>query len=389
MGKGPHVSRPFDEIYVRHFLWPRVYTECGANAVAGCGVGVDRKERIQREATRLLNAGVAGRVFPGGSVGVAYRDRGRWVEVYAAGGSLTRSGARASEATLYDLGALTRPFTATLASRLFARGDVDPSAPLKNTISDLRGGPAAEVRLGDLLTGRGGIAEWGGLYLDVPHPHGSAAARRWLVAEAGRRFETRLVGREVHGDLGYLLLGEALVRSTREGLEVLLGREVLTPLSATSDVLYLASLPASQRAALMSRVAPTERCQWRGEVIHGRVHDENADAFGGVAGHAGLFATARGVVALGCSLLDARSKSGAAPGLPAGFSHALSGGQRGRRLGDAFGELSLVGSSICCDETRGMVVVLMNNRIHPSRANEKILGFRPAFHDAIAAAYDS
>jgi len=363
-------------------------------------LGVDRKERIQLEANRLLKAGVAGRVFPGGTVGVAYRQGSRWVEVYAAGGSLTRGGAHVTPDTLYDLGALCRPLMAATASRLLQGGSPGPSTPLRELISDLRGGPAAGVTVQELLVARGGIAAWGGLYLDVPHPHGSPAARRWLVAEAGRRFEARLVGREEHGDLGYLLLGEALVRSSGETLETLLEREVLAPLAITDDVFYLAALTDAQRAGLLKRVAPTERCQWRGEVIHGQVHDENACAFGGVAGHAGLFGTARGMVAFGRALIDARSQRrspwgdrvpGTDPvsGLPLGFSHALAAGQRGRRLGDAFGELSLVGSSLCCDETRGVVVALMNNRIHPSRANEKILGFRPAFHDAIAGAYDS
>jgi len=362
-------------------------------------LGEDRKERIQREASRLLKAGVAGRVFPGGSVAIAYRRRGRWVQVLAAGGHLSRGGAPVSPESLYDLGALTRPFVAVLTSRLFHRGRLSADTQLRDVVSDLRGGPAASVCLGPLLEARGGIDAWGGLYLDVPHAHGSPAARRWLSAEAGRRYEARLAGRELHGDLGYLLLGEAIVRATGEPLDALLGREVLSTIGVEDEVFYLAALSHAEHEALLPRVAPTERCQWRGRVLCGEVHDENCAAFGGVAGHAGLFGTARGVAALGCALLDVRSKRRAAlgdlplgvdpaSGLPLGFSRAIAAGQRGRRLGDAFGELGSVGTSICCDETRGMVVVLLTNRIHPSRANEKILGFRPAFHDAIAAAYD-
>jgi len=346
-----------------------------------------------------LKAGVAGRVFPGGSVAVAYRSGTGWVEVLASAGRLTHGGAEVTPLTLYDLGALTRPFLAMLTARLFEQGVLSPSIRLKDVISDLRGGPAAGVRLGELLEARGGIDAWGGIYLDVPHAHGSAAARRWLAAEAGRRFETRLKGRELHGDLGYLLLGEAIVRATGTSLQAWMEREIVSKLAVQGEILYLASLGESTREALLPRVAPTERCQWRGRILHGEVHDENCAAFGGVAGHSGLFGTARGVAALGCALLDILAKRPSAlgdwplgidptSGHPLGCSHTIAAGQRGRRLGEAFGELGMVGTSICCDESRDMAIALLTNRIHPSRANEKILGFRPAFHDALAVAYD-
>ena len=121
-----------------------------------------------------------------------------------------------------------------------------------------------------------------------------------------------------------------------------------------------------------------------------------------ITGHAGLFGTARGVAVFGRAMLD--SISGRSNFLsPAALDTALrerpggsfrlgwdtkaeEGSSAGKRIGPrSFGHFGFTGTSIWCDPDTDVVIVLLTNRVHPSRANEKIKGFRPAFHDGVIA----
>lgn len=367
-------------------------------------MGFEPRDRVRAEARRLLTAGVTGRVFPGGMASVSWRDdRGREELVEACAGTLTTGGARVQENTPYDLAAVTQPFVAIAALRMVARGAIDLGAQVERFVSDVRGGVLTGVTLRQLLTHEGGLARWGGLYLDVPHELGSAAARRWMISEAARRAEEPPEADEP-SDLGYMIAGEAIARAARTTLDEVLDREVLEPLGLRDQVFYPGALPSERRVALKRKAAPTERCDWRGRLVVGEPQDENATALGGVAGHAGLFATARGVAMFGRAVLDA--VAGRSDYLPSDAladalqvvrpgGHLCLGWERkhgtppacGRRMGPrTFGRLGFTGTSIFCDPDRDVVIVLLTNRVCPSRANEKIEGFRPAFHDGLMAA---
>lgn len=365
-----------------------------------------RQARVRKAATRLLTAGVAGQVFPGGTAAVLWHEDAREVAVLACGGRLSRDGAAVVESTPYDLSTLTQPFVATAALRLVAEGLVRFEDRADEVLSDVRGGVAAGITLEDILLHRSGLAPWGGLYLDVPHDPGTAAARRWILAEAARRASDEGQGHSVRSDLGYLIAGEMLVRSAGESLDRIVQSRVCEPLGISDEVFYAGALSADRKAPLMRKAAPTERCQWRGKLIQGEAHDENCAAMGGVAGHAGLFGTAAGVARLGLEylgVLAGRSEFLSRDTITAALAEsetrdplrlvwrlAAGSASAGRRLGPrTFGMLGLTGTSVFCDPDRELVVALLTNRIHPSRANEKIQGFRPAFHDGIVAAFDA
>jgi CubicO group peptidase (beta-lactamase class C family) len=180
-------------------------------------------------------------------------------------------------------------------------------------------------------------------------------------------------------------------------------REITEPLGIAGDMFFPAALPPDRRAQIVREAAPTEWCEWRGRLIRGEVHDENSAAFGGVAGNAGLFGTARGVATFGRAVLD--SLLGRGSFLPKHLvEHALApiegttirlgwdaksaeNSSAGRRVSaKAFGHLGFTGTSIWCDPDRDIVIVLLTNRVHPSRANERTKGFRPGFHDGVLAA---
>ena len=203
--------------------------------------------------------------------------------------------------------------------------------------------------------------------------------------------------RTIYSDLSFLLLGAAVERVGGAPLEELARRYVFGPLGM-AETMYL---PGRE---LLGRIPPTEfQAEQRRGLIHGQVHDGNAWAMGGVAPHAGLFGTAAD---LGCFLRvilnggkheGTRVFSGTAirrfssrAGLAPGSTRALgwdtvskAGSSAGRRLSArSFGHTGFTGTSVWVDPGRDVGVVLLTNRVHPTRENQGIRRLRPEFHDA-------
>jgi len=365
---------------------------------------VERKQRVEAEASRLMDAGVAGQAFPGGVACISWREGDEVVYVEVAAGKLRAGEAEVKAATPYDLASITKPFVAMTALRLHAAGRLSLDTRTDTVVSDVRGGVGGTATLEALLTHRAGLAAWGGLYLDVPHDAGSAAARRWILSEASRRPAEGETTGVLYSDLGYLIAGEVIARIAGDKLDKVVARAVTDPLGISRDIYYPAALPPDRRAQVVREAAPTEHCEWRGRLIRGEVHDENCAAFGGIAGNAGLFGTARGVAVFGRACLDSLlgksdflskelMEKALAPRPDGGTlrlgwdTKSAKDSSAGRRMSDqAFGHLGFTGTSVWCDPERDLVIVLLSNRVHPSRANERIKGFRPGFHDGIIAA---
>ena len=367
-----------------------------------------KMERIRLEATRLLAAGVSGGVFPGGVACVSWRDADGLAFIEAFAGRVEPNGAPVVANTPYDLASVTKPFVAMTALRLVQSGKLALDSRPEMFIADTRGSKGGQATLEALLSHRSGLAAWGGLYLDVGHEPGTTSARRWIVTEAARRPDESGVSARaaLYSDLGYIVAGEMLSRAAGQSLDRVVHGQTLEPLGIADSVFFAGSLSAERRGQLIRRVAPTEFCEWRGRLIRGEVHDENSAALGGVSGHAGLFGSASGVARFGRALLDSFRGNGSflpQNALLSALAERAGGTQRlgwdaksitassaGRRMsGDAFGHLGFTGTSIWCDPARDLVVVLLTNRVHPSRANEKIKGFRPAFHDAVVGLFDA
>ncbi len=171
-------------------------------------------------------------------------------------------------------------------------------------------------------------------------------------------------------------------------------------------MMYAGALSIDRRAELSRRCAATERDDWRGKLLRGEVHDENCAALGGVSGHAGVFATARAMATFARAFLDSRDTKGnflssttvahALEERPLGTYRLGWDGKSaeksaaGKRMSPvSFGHLGFTGTSVYCDPIRDAVIVLLTNRVCPSRANEKIKFFRPAFHDGMIATLDA
>ena len=154
---------------------------------------------------------------------------------------------------------------------------------------------------------------------------------------------------------------------------------------------------------LRPRIAPTEDDEWRGGVLTGTVHDENAFGLGGVAPHAGLFSTARAIVPFAQMFLNrgewkdrrlftpetVRAFTGRANLAPSstralGWDTSSAGSSSGTLFStEAYGHTGFTGTSLWIDPERDLFVVLLTNRVHPTRENPKLASLRPRFHEAL------
>ena len=207
-----------------------------------------------------------------------------------------------------------------------------------------------------------------------------------------------------------MLLGELIELVARMPLDRFCQQRIFRPLRLRSIAFVdLSALRTRRVAPITAVIAPTERCPWRKRVLCGEVHDDNAYAMGGVAGHAGLFGSAADVHGLVVRLracwrgeddflprellreLWTRDPSVAGSTWALGWdTPSPEGSSAGRRVSaNAVGHLGFTGTSLWVDLERDAHVILLTNRVHPRRDNERIREVRPRVHDAAWEALDS
>ncbi len=337
--------------------------------------------------------------------------------------------------TLFDLASLTKIFTASAFMTLVARGYVTLKTPISDVFPEMRGKhpllppidphsktplpplpayvgrkiDAHDVTFRHLLTHTSGLAAWmdcchAASLSPVPLPHQvpqALRARRLSKVIHSPRFAFP-PGETVHySDVGFILLGETVERLSQKPLPEYLREAVLRPLGMQSTTYNPLAHGVPQ-----TQIAPTENCPWRGRRLWGEVHDENAACLGGVAGHAGLFATAEDLARLGQSFLEHGRGF-----LPANLAaemvqeHAYTGTERrglgwklqtttGSPIGRAFrlqsfGHTGFTGTSLWVDPSRQLVVALLTNRVYFGRNGGPIAQFRVNLHNAVAATIDA
>jgi serine-type D-Ala-D-Ala carboxypeptidase len=345
-------------------------------------------------ASRLVDEHVAPVVAAGWA---ARRSDGRWE--LSAGGAID---------ALFDLASVTKPMTSFAVARSALR-----ARTLGSLLPAARGTPSESSTLELLLAHRAGLAA--NLPLFAPLAEGRSIAIDEALTEAARARRAECAGPlapegfpPVYSDLGYLLVGHALaVAGAAADAGEIIERTVVAPLALGDELGTARALEARGDAVrFAARVVPTEVVAWRGGEIRGRVHDENAFALTGAggSGHAGMFGTVGAVLAFGVAALDAIERGRGALGgdddldwmvrprqggtLRAGFDGKSEGGgsMAGARCGPrTFGHLGFTGTSLWIDPDAEAVVVLLTNRVHPTRDNTAIRAARPRAHDALFA----
>jgi CubicO group peptidase (beta-lactamase class C family) len=334
-------------------------------------------------AVAFLDSAVAAGAAPGAVLGVSV---GGYHFFHSAGRLGIDDSTVPDPGTVYDLASLTKVVGLTTAVMdAVDAGLLDVDAPVQRYVPAFTGPGKERVTLRHLLTHSSGLPAWRAL-------HRESADRAGALALADTTpLDTVPGARFVYSDLGAIVLGQAVETVRGERLDSLLDRTLFGPLGMTSTRF----LPP---ATWVPRIAPTENDPWRGRILRGEVHDENAARLGGVSAHAGLFGSAADLLTFGDWILARSDNERLAPffhrqDLPDGSSRAFGwdtpspGSSAGRRLSRrSFGHTGFTGTSIWMDPARRVVIVLLSNRVHPTRENSRWGAVRRGVADRVAAA---
>ncbi|HJR76982.1 MAG TPA: serine hydrolase domain-containing protein [Nitrospiraceae bacterium] len=357
-----------------------------------------------------LQSAVDEGTFPGAVLAV--RHRGILVYQRAVGRlALAPSAGSATVDTIYDLASLTKPLATTTAVLMLAqRGQLTLESRVEDWLQPLTGASIGATRLEHLLSHSSGLPGWRPFYerlcVDgfVHDGHVDREEAKAAVV-AYIRDEPLLYptgSRSLYSDLGFMLLGFIVERIAGRSLAAFCEDELFGP--AGAKLAYRPQgvhTPASSFSGAVA-IAATEEDPWRGRVLCGEVHDENAYALGGIAGHAGLFGTAGAVLAMSAawlaaywseeSILDgslvrrfvSRQRHIPHSSWALGWDTPSAPSSAGVYFSDSsFGHLGYTGTSLWIDPSRRLEVVLLSNRVHPTRQNERIRRFRPHVHDLV------
>lgn len=306
-------------------------------------------------------------------------------------GTLSWDGPAADTDTWWDLASVTKPVVGLAVMSLVETGQLVLDDTVGQWLPAFRNSDKAMLTVRQLLTHTSGIP-------------GQIPLYRWCDTAAELVDAIRYVpvafpaGTNVgYSSQGFILLGLIAEKAADTPLYQLVAERVTEPAGMTSSRF---GLPPDVRA----RAAATEDCPWRGRVVQGTVHDENAEVLGGIAGHAGLFAPLADVVALGKALCrggkPVLSAAGLATMIEPATDHlplrrALAWQGRdsvncpaGDLLGPrAYGHTGFTGTSLWVDPNLGCYVVLLTNRVHPSRAGQEFVRVRKAVHNSAVRAF--
>ncbi len=344
-----------------------------------------------------LQKAIADKAFPGATLAVGYQGK---VAIHSFGKLTYDAKAPAvADSTIYDIASLTKVVATTTLTAKLAEGDFPASLDLDAKVSrylpewgenpnqkDWR----AKVTVRHLLTHTSGLPPF---------------KEYWRTSKGKQDTLTRIFAepldyepgtKEVYSDLGIILMAEIIERLTGRTLDDLSREYIFDPLKMSNTMF----LPPKK---LWPQIAPTEiDNNLRHRLLQGEVHDENAAAIGGVAGHAGLFSDAPDLAKFCQMLLNggsyahqrilrratvtqfttAQQLSNGTRTL--GWSVPTEGGTSGHFFSEhSFGHTGFTGTSIWIDPDHQLFVVLLTNRVHPTRDNSKMGQVRPALHDAV------
>ena len=289
---------------------------------------------------------------------------------------------------LFDLASLTKLATTALVLSFVKDKVLTLDTPFSELVPDFHGGRKDDVTLRHVLTHTAGMKWWLPLWKE-------AQSRQEAVWRAAQEPLAQDLGTFTYSDLGYIMLTEGLSTIGGAPFADLMRERVLVPVEA---------LNADFGPRLSERcVATEEDTEWRMRRLRGEVHDENANAFTGTSGHAGLFGTAADVAAIARVFRDgavigndlallARTEHVKEKNVRRGLGLALrapDGPMVGRHFSvDTYGHTGFTGTSLWIDPQLDLTVVLLTNRVYFGRSNDDAMyRFRIAVHEAVSAPF--
>lgn len=316
--------------------------------------------------------------------------------------------------SIYDVASLTKVLATTLAvMKLYETGKLDLNKPLSTYLPQVAGTDKSSLRIRDLLLHQAGLKSWIPFYRETLDSNGKPDAIIYSNKKTGDysievankmymrkdyvdtvwntilTYPLENKGRYVYSDLDFIFLAAVVERLTGKSLDDYVSEEFYKPMGLKHITYHpLKKFPPS-------RIAPTENdMYWRMQTVRGYVHDQAASMFGGVAGHAGLFANAEDVAAIFQMLIQGGTYNGKrffkketvgyftaynsslsrrGLGFDKPYADASNAGPTGDRVsGYAFGHQGFTGTCAWADPETGVVFVFLSNRVNPSAENKKI-----------------
>ena len=345
-------------------------------------------------------------VFPGGVLLAAKEGEIRFFKAYGYANLFSKQ--KMTIETVFDLASLTKPLATTLAIiKLIQKSMISLDLKLGFVLPRFENTEKGQITTRHLLSHHSGLPAHRPFYLQlrkIPLRMRKDALidlflKEPMVYPTGKNL--------LYSDLGFIALGWVVEDIIKQRLDRFVSKEIYQVLSIGPDDKDGLFYVDQQEKPSKKRFAATEFCQWRNFLINGVVHDENAYALGGIAGHAGLFGTAGGVNILLSELLSAFNGCSSMPMFEKDLVHhffqtdknsdralgfdipSVSGASCGNYFSKrSVGHLGFTGTSFWIDLDRSIIVILLTNRIHPERGNIKIKSFRPRLHDAVLKELD-
>jgi CubicO group peptidase (beta-lactamase class C family) len=327
---------------------------------------------------KILEDAIRSRVFPGAVIEIG-RTNGVLATIAKGAQTYASSSTPVDAHTIYDLASLTKVLsTAALMAGELSSGRMRLTDRVRRWMATWTGEDRQSVTIQDLLE----------------HASGLPGHRPYYKSRRGRASFERAIGEEplayvprtqsIYSDPGFMLLGFAIEHAAGAPLDAQFNAWRDRELGADVELRF------NPGAGWRDRIAPTEDTPDR-EQRRGAVHDENAEALGGVAAHAGLFGTAAAVGAgarwwMRSPALTQFAKKSLVPGSSRALAWdtMLPTSSCGTRLSPtAIGHTGFTGTSLWIDPARDLYVAILSNRVHPTRNNEGITEVRRALHDAI------
>jgi len=359
-----------------------------------------RSEAILQPVFNVVEHAIADKAFPGATLAVGYKGK---VSLHAFGNLSYEANSPAVDMrTMYDIASLTKVVVTTTLVAKLVEGDfpvpLDLDARVDRYLPEWATGPdpngwRSKVTVRHLLTHTSGLPPF------KEYWRTSTGKQDTLTRIFAEPLDYEPGTKEVYSDLGIILMAQIVERLTGRSLDDLAKAYIFSPLGM-KDTTYR---PAQK---LWPWIAPTEFDKnLRHKLVQGEVHDENAFTMGGVSGHAGVFSTAPDLAAFSQMLLNGgvyahrrilkratiaqfttpqqlsngtRTLGWAVPTEGSSSGHFFSA--------HSFGHTGFTGTSIWIDPDRQVFVVLLTNRVNPTRENMKIAQVRPAVHDAVMQA---
>jgi beta-N-acetylhexosaminidase len=381
-----------------------------------------RGEAQLQPAFSVIEKAIADKAFPGATIAVGYRGK---VSLHSFGKLSYDAAAPATKVdTMYDIASLTKVVVTTTLVEKLVEGDfaspLDLDAPIERYLPEWINAPLAlaqhEVKVHNLrelpdLSGNAQL-EWRHKVTVrhlMTHTSGLPPFKEyWRTSTSKSETLSRIFvepleyepgTKVVYSDLGIILMAEIIQRLTGKPLDELAREIIFTPLGMKNSMY-------KPPKALWPEIAPTEvDTELRHRLVQGEVHDENAFSIGGVSGHAGVFSTSPDLASF-CQMLlnggvyahhrilkratiaefivpqplakNTRTLGWVVPTEGSSSGHYFSA--------HSYGHTGFTGTTIWIDPDRQLFVVLLTNRVNPTRENHKIAEVRPAVHDAVMKA---